>query len=96
MSMCIPKMMLAIGFFFVWILVGFAVAFHILLPRHESFNNPVTSTIKVIISITTQRRPKSSSVYLTPQMMWSPCSVVKRPASKSFDRNAHQLAVFCK
>ena len=52
MSMCIPKMMLAIGFFFVWILVGFAVAFHILLPRHQSFNNPVTSTIKVQTSIT--------------------------------------------
>ena len=28
---------------------GFAISFHILLPRQQSFDNPITSTIKVLV-----------------------------------------------
>lgn len=42
----VVKMLFVLLVFFCFILVGFAVAFHILLPRQQSFNNPVISAIK--------------------------------------------------
>ena len=43
------KMLFVLLAFFCFILVGFAVAFHILLPRQQSFKNPVISAIKVLV-----------------------------------------------
>ena len=45
----VVKMLFVLLVLFCFILIGFAVAFHILLPRQQSFENPITSTIKILV-----------------------------------------------
>jgi hypothetical protein len=49
MSVHVTKMLITFFLFYATILIGFAFAFHLLLPQHPSFDNPLTSSLKVLV-----------------------------------------------
>ena len=47
MSLYVTRLLISLLLFYATTLVGFSLAFHVLLPDHQSFDNPVTSGLKV-------------------------------------------------
>ena len=49
MSVHVTRMLLVILMVYATGLAAFAFAFHVLLPNHVSFDNPITASLKVLV-----------------------------------------------
>ena len=48
MTVHVTKLIISLLLFYLTTLIGFSFAFHILLPDHEGYDNPITSALKVL------------------------------------------------